>query len=438
MSVLWTPTPKQADFLSCPDDEVLFGGAAGGGKSDALIMDALGYSHRGFDNPKYRALLLRKTFPQLREIVDRTRALYPRIIEGAEYKEAAREWQFPSGAKIIFGYCERDPDVLQYQGQEFAWIGIDELGHFATSYVYEYLTSRLRSTDRGLRCYMRASCNPGPKWIMQRFGILKGGQASKVEVEVEGKKFIRSFVPSFLSDNVHLADTGYRERLLQLPQAERQMLLEGRWDVYDVPSAVYKDEMRALRDDARVRPVPHDPALKTHTVWDLGFADFMSVIFVQRGADGALRVIDYLQDNRKPLDYYVRALRDKPYSYGTDFIPHDGASKHFLTGKSTQEVMQAMGRQVVVLPRIDVDEGIKLARMVFPRVYIDEARGDKLIDCLQNYKYGVNATTGAYTQPVHDDASHGADAFRYLAMCEGQMTNDTWGGTINYPRLSVA
>lgn len=435
---LWSPTPKQADFLSSPDDEVLFGGAAGGGKSDAMIMDALGYPHRGFDNPKYRALLLRKTFPQLREIIDRTRAIYPRVIEGAEYKEAAREWQFPSGAKIIFGYCERDPDVLQYQGQEFAWIGIDELGHFPTSYVYEYLTSRLRSTDRGLRCYMRASCNPGPKWIMQRFGITKGGQASRVELEVEGKKFVRSFVPSFLSDNVHLAGTGYRERLLQLPEAERQMLLEGRWDVYDVPSAVYKDEMRLLRDDGRIRPVPHDPALKTHTVWDLGFADFMSVIFVQRGSDGALRAIDYLQDNRKPLDFYVRAMKDKPYSYGTDYIPHDGASKHFLTGKSTQEVMQAMGRQVVVLPRMDVDEGIKLARMVFPRVYIDEARGDKLIDCLQNYKYGINATTGAYTQPVHDDASHGADAFRYLAMCEGQMTNDTWGGTINYPRLSVA
>jgi phage terminase large subunit len=142
----------------------------------------------------------------------------------------------------------------------------------------------------------------------------------------------------------------------------------------------------------------------------------MSVIFVQRGRDGALRLIDYLQDNRKPLDYYVRQLKDKPYNYGTDFIPHDGASKHFLTGKSTQEVMAGMGRQVVVLPRTDVDEGIKLARMVVPRVYIDEARGDKLIDCLQNYKYGVNATTGAYTQPVHDDASHGADAFRYLAV----------------------
>jgi len=173
--------------------------------------------------------------------------------------------------------------VLQYQGQEFQWIGIDELGHFATSYVYEYLTSRLRSPDKGLTCYMRASCNPGPKWIMQRFGITKGGQESMVVLNVEGRTFKRRFIPSFLADNSHLDGTGYRERLLQLPEAERQMLLEGRWDVFDIPSAVYKDEMRNVRNENRLRPVPYDSALKVHTVWDLGFADFMSVIFVQRG-----------------------------------------------------------------------------------------------------------------------------------------------------------
>jgi hypothetical protein len=344
----------------------------------------------------------------------------------------------PSGAKVIFGYCERDPDVLQYQGQEFQWIGIDELGHFATSYVYEYLTSRLRSPDKGLNCYMRASCNPGPKWIMQRFGITKGGQESMVVLNVEGRTFKRRFIPSFLADNSHLDGTGYRERLLQLPEAERQMLLEGRWDVFDVPSAVYKDEMRNVRNDGRIRPVPYDSNLKVHTIWDLGFADFMSVIFCQRGSDGALRVIDYIQDNRKPLDYYIRQMKDKPYNYGTDFIPHDGASKHFLTGKSTKEVMENMGRNVVVLPRTDVDEGIKLARMVFSRVYFDDVKAEKLIDCLQNYKYGVNASTGAFTQPVHDDASHGSDAFRYLAMCEGQMHNETWSGVLNYPRMNFA
>lgn len=435
---LWEPTPKQSEFLSASEDEVLFGGAAGGGKSDAIVIDGLGASFDGYRNPRYRALLIRRTFPQLRELIDRSRVIYPAVDPGAALKEADKAWEFSSGAKLIFGYCERDADVYQYQGQEFQWIGIDELGHFPTAFVYEYLTSRLRSPDKSLQCYMRATCNPGPKWIMQRFGISKSGQASTVVVDVEGRKFKRRFIPSFLSDNKHLDGTGYRERLLQLPAAQREMLLDGRWDVFDVPNAVYKDEMKAVRDDGRIRPVAYDPMLKTHTVWDLGFADSMAIILVQKGPDGALRIVDYIQDNRKPLDFYVRQLQGKPYNYGTDYIPHDGESKHFLTGKSTKEVLAQMGRHPVVLPRTDVDEGIKLARMVFPRVYIDDAKAEKLIDCLQNYKYGINAQTGAYTQPVHDDWSHGADAFRYLAMSEGQMTNDEWGGSLNYPKLNHA
>lgn len=76
--------------------------------------------------------------------------------------------------------------------------------------------------------------------------------------------------------------------------------------------------------------------------------------------------------------------------------------------------------------------------MIFGRVYFDDRKAEKLIDCLQNYKYGINGQTGAYTQPVHDDASHGSDAFRYLAMCEGQMRNEDWGGTLSYPRMSYA
>jgi hypothetical protein len=436
--VLWEPTPKQSEFLAATEDEVLFGGAAGGGKSDAIVIDALGAAFNGFKNPRYRALLIRRTFPQLRELIDRTRSIYPAIDPGATFKEADKAWEFSSGGKMIFGFCERDADVYQYQGQEFQWIGIDELGHFPTAFVYEYLTSRLRSPDKGLSCYMRATCNPGPKWIMQRFGITKSGQSSVVQLDIEGRTFKRRFIPSFLSDNSHLEGTGYRERLLQLPDAQRQMLLDGRWDVFDVPNAIYKDEIRQAREDHRIRPVPADPMLKTHTVWDLGFADSMSIICVQKGPDGVLRVVDYIEDNRKPLDFYVRALGAKPYDYGTDYLPHDGASKHFLTGKSAADVLGQMGRRVAVLPRTNVDEGIQAARMVFGRVYFDETKTERLVECLQNYKFGINGQTGAYTTPVHDDSSHGADAFRYLAMCEGQMTNQEWGGSLNYPKMNYA
>lgn len=436
--VVWEPTAKQSEFLSAVEDEVLFGGAAGGGKSDALIVDAIGASNDGYKNPRYRALLIRKTFPQLRELIDRSRIIYPIADKGAVFKEADKAWEFSCGAKVIFGYCERDADVYQYQGHEYQWIGIDELGHWSTPFVYEYLTSRLRSPDKSLKPYMRASCNPGPKWIMERFGISKGGKPSMLEFDIEGRLFRRRFIPSFLADNKHLEGTGYRERLLQLPEAQRQMLLEGRWDVFDVPNAVYKDEMVAVRDEDRIRPVLHDSSLKVQTVWDLGFADSMAVIFVQRGVDGILRIIDYIQDNRKPLDYYLQRIKEKPYNYGVDYLPHDADSKHFLTGKSTKEVMVQYGRNVHVLPRLDVDAGIQAARRIFSRVVFDDRKTDVLIDCLQNYKYGINQSTGAYTQPIHDAYSHGADAFRYLAMSEGLMTNDEWGKSLTYPKLHVA
>jgi hypothetical protein len=414
--VLWEPTDKQTDFLLAQEDEVLFGGAAGGGKSDAIVIDALGAKFDGYNNPRYRALLIRKTFPQLREIIDRMRILYPAAVPGAEYKEADKEWIFPSGAKVILGYCERDPDVYQYQGHEFQWIGIDELGHFSTPFVYEYLTSRLRSPDPTLGAYMRATCNPGPKWIMKRFGIKKSGVASEETLDVEGRKFRRRFIPSFLSDNKHLDNTGYRERLLQMPAAQRQQLLEGRWDVYDVPSAVYRDEMTAMRSDDRIRPLTYDSQLKVHTIWDLGGADFTSIIFVQRSSDGSLRVIDYIQDNRKAMDHYVKLLKDKNYNYGTDFLPHDGKAKNII-GISAEEIAIKLGRNVTVLANESIEEGIRASRNMFPRVFISD-RCEQLIDCLQNYKYGINATTGAYTVPVHDEFSHGADAWRYMAMAE--------------------
>src|SRR5579871_479220 len=144
----WRPSAKQAEFLAAGEDEVLYGGAAGGGKSDALLIDALGLQQRAIANPNYRALIIRQTFPQLRKLFDRAHQLYPCVAPGAEFYERPWiEWRFPAGAKIIFGSCERDVDVHDFQGQEFQWIGIDELGHYSSPYVWEYLSSRLRTAD---------------------------------------------------------------------------------------------------------------------------------------------------------------------------------------------------------------------------------------------------------------------------------------------------
>lgn len=131
-NVVWSPTDRQQVFLAAEEEEVLYGGAAGGGKTDAFIVDALGLWQSAPLVPRYKALILRRSYQQLREVIDRARALYPTIqgLEGVTWNEQKHEFRFPSGAKVIMGYAERDADVFQFQGEEFQWIGVEELTQY--------------------------------------------------------------------------------------------------------------------------------------------------------------------------------------------------------------------------------------------------------------------------------------------------------------------
>jgi len=204
-----------------------------------------------------------------------------------------------------------------------------------------------------------------------------------------------------------------------------------------VEGAIYAQEIDAVFRESRIRNVPYDPMLKVHTVWDLGWNDSMSVICVQRSAS-EIRIIDYIEDSHRTLDSYVMQLKDKRWNWGTDFIPHDGRSKDFKSGKSTEEIMQALGRTVQVLGRDNVEEGIRAARMLFPRTYFDKDKTQPLINSLKRYRRQVNQQTNEPGAPLHDEHSHAADAFRYVAMAAELMSNDDYSGSINYPKLSYA
>jgi len=187
--------------------------------------------------------------------------------------------------------------------------------------------------------------------------------------------------------------------------------------------AIYRHEIDALYADGRVCPVPYDPTMPVHTVWDLGWNDAMTIIMVQRGPQD-VRVLDYIEDSNRTLDWYVAQLEKRPYRWGTDYLPHDGRTKNFQTGKSTEQVLRTMGRKSVrVLGQQGIEEGIKAARLNFARCYFDQTKTARLLECLKRYRRDINTRTQEAAGPLHDEYSHGADAFRYLGQAVSLMNN---------------
>jgi phage terminase large subunit len=198
-----------------------------------------------------------------------------------------------------------------------------------------------------------------------------------------------------------------------------------------VEGAIYANEIGALVTSGRIRNVPYDPMLKVHTVWDLGWNDSTSIICVQR-AGAEVRIIDYIEGNHRTLADYAQDIKAKGWNRGTDWLPHDGNAKSLQTGKSPKEVLGGLGCNPEIVDNLEVEQGIHAARLMFPRCYFDKENTAPLVNALKRYRRQQNQTTGAFGAPLHDDNSHPADAFRYLAVVVDKLGNESFGGKINY------
>lgn len=203
-----------------------------------------------------------------------------------------------------------------------------------------------------------------------------------------------------------------------------------------VAGAIYYDEVDRAQQESRICNVPYDPLLKVHVVFDLGWNDSMSIALVQRQSS-ELRVIEYIEDSHKTLDHYSALLRDKRLNWGKMYLPHDGRNKDFKTGKSSQEIMTALGWDVEITPNMSVEEGIKLTRMTFPRMYFDKAKTVRLIECAKRYRRSINQQTNEPGAPMHDEFSHGADCLRYVAVNAESLSNEDWGGKLSYQPMGI-
>ena len=236
----------QTDFLASGEREVLYGGAAGGGKSYATLADPL----RNLNHHAFSGLLVRHTTEELRELIQKSQELYPKAIPGIKWSERKSQWVTPRGGRIWMSYLDKDQDVMRYQGQAFNYIAFDELTQWATPFAWNYMRSRLRSASPELGLYMRATTNPGSvghQWVKKMF--IDPSEPNKpfwaTDIETgeplayprghtkEGQPlFKRRFIPASLFDNPYLADSGdYETMLLSMPEHQRKQLLEGNWDV---------------------------------------------------------------------------------------------------------------------------------------------------------------------------------------------------------------
>lgn len=184
-----------------------------------------------------------------------------------------------------------------------------------------------------------------------------------------------------------------------------------------VKGAIYANELNTLQSLGRLRDVPYEPLLPVDTAWDLGIGDAMAIWFAQQTRAGEVRLIDYYESSGEGFPHYAQVLKDKGYAYGSHIAPHDIQVKELASGRSRFEAAAALGLTFQIAPRVGLEDGIHAVRMLLPRCYFDKTRTQVGLEALQNYRRDYNTRLGEFKAvPVHDFASHGADALRMLAV----------------------
>lgn len=314
---------KQLEFIQSECDDVLYGGAAGGGKSVAILLFCL---KRRLEYPGSVGIAFRRTFPELeKSLILESQKMY-RLV-GAKYHEAKKCWSFPNGSVQYFGYCEKDGDVYNYQSAQFQDMCFDEVTHF-NFFQFSYLTSRCRSTlvidGKKVKSLVRLASNPGGvghQWVFDRY--IKPWETHKIWKDtITGKTL--TFIPAKIADNPVLMDVdpGYYNRLKDLPEKKFLALAEGRWDVFE---GIYFTEWspRCVLPQKRI---PESYTVKFLSL-DWGYADPACVLWLEVTPLGRVFVYRELYTSRR-----------SPKELASDILAMSPSGEHYAYIAASPEI----------------------------------------------------------------------------------------------------
>lgn len=359
-----------------------------------------------FERP--RAAYIGPTYTQGKAIAWDYMQHYARSIPGVAMNQSELRIDYPNkGQARIFG--ADNPDALR--GIYLDRAVLDEYGLHPAKTFSEVIGPTL--VDRGGSALFLGT----PNGKNQFYDIAQHAQAQEALGNPDW------FYREYKASQTGLLDAGYlASAAAVMTPDEYAQEFECSFEA-SVKGAIYAREMEQARAAGRITAVPYDPVLPVDTDWDLGIGDAMALWFTQSTKAGQVRLIDYHEASGEGFPYYARILREKGYTYGTHWAPHDIAVRELGSGKSRLEVAHGFGLKFEITPRIhgqvgvEVEEGIAAARLFLARCWFDATKCKAGLEALLHYRRDYNQRLNEFkATPVHDWASHGADAFRGLAV----------------------
>lgn len=405
MSSLDIELPEKLEFLFQPYRYKIAYGGRGGGKSWG-IADAL--EIQGLQTP-LRIGCFREIQKSIKDSVHKL--LADRIKQhnlGWFYEVQQTTIKGANGTEFLFaGLQDHTVDSIKsYEGIDRAWV---EEAQTVSKRSWDILIPTIRKDGSEIWVSFNPELDTDETWT--RFVVNPPTDSHVCSINYPDNKWF----PAVLE----------QERLdakARMKKADYENIWEGKCKPA-VTGAIYADEVAKAQEEGRFTLVPYDPALKVFPVFDLGWNDKMSIGLVQRHLS-SLRCIGYMEEDHKTLDWVSAELRKLNYNWGTMFLPHDGAHGDYKTGKSAKKIMEELGWSVQIVPNQPVETGIKNARMAFGQLYVEKNKCARLIECLKRYRRTIPTTTGEPSGPLHDEFSHGADMFRYMALSAPEMVNE--------------